>query len=140
MIEREIKFRALDRQMGEWFILSIYELINCESASWCDVDLDTLGEYTGLKDKNGKEIYDGDIQEYEDTKRKFIIKYEPEAMCWCGYFTGVEWNYRNEIKRVDKEEFLIWQLTNQLSRYELDKSIIVGNIYENPELLEELKG
>ena len=68
-------------------------------------------QYTGLKDKNGKEIYEGDIVYIPDMK--FEVKFR-ETICWdCGgNYTGMGY----EISEA----------------YE-----IIGNIYENPELLEK---
>ena len=76
-----------------------------------------LMQYTGLKDKNGKEIYEGDIVQGrikdEGIDVKGIVVY-----CECGYYF---------IK--DKDDEVEICIISDLE--------VIGNIYENPELLEE---
>ena len=69
-------------------------------------------QYTGLKDKNGKEIYEGDI-----VKWKYIIDKV--------FFDEKNGGYIGE--------------SIQINHSTLDEIEVVGNIYENPELLEKLK-
>lgn len=65
---REIKFRAKDCS-GQWVYGDLIHkrhdkeaiLIQDERGLGSDVDTTTIGQYTGLKDKNGKEIYEGDV-------------------------------------------------------------------------------
>lgn len=76
-----------------------------------------LMQYTGLKDKNGKEIYDGDIVKATSTGNQIGI-IEMENGCWNA-------NYEKGTGNI------IWPLALRLH---LDE--VIGNIYENPELLE----
>ena len=55
---REIRFRAKRKDTGEWLY---WNLLDGFSYPKEIIDEDTVGQYTGLKDKNGKEIYEGDI-------------------------------------------------------------------------------
>jgi len=81
---------------------------------WVKVHPDSVGQYTGLKDKNGKEIYDGDIFRDNDT---FIWQvYNEDGMFMA---RGGEYGL---------SEILIEFVTEHCE--------IIGNIYENPELLE----
>lgn len=104
------------------------------------VEEDSVGQYTGLKDKNGKEIYEGDIlsykkiiytncsmEEIEEIKDEVLIElinYRPIASIVKPLSKGVEcFGYDNV-----NNECLILDLQSE----ELE---VVGNIYENPELL-----
>jgi uncharacterized phage protein (TIGR01671 family) len=102
---REIKFRAWDKKARNMIMgLPVHSAV-AQKIVTKSVDLLTnfpseddkfiLMQFTGLKDKNGKQIYEGDVLKYE----KYII--------------NVEWN--EEAGNDDFE--------------------IIGNVYENPELL-----
>ena len=76
-----------------------------------------LMQYTGLHDKNGKEIYEGDIVKvtYKNETEIFEVRYDEENTCFRMYY--------KDLKFLD---FAI---------EEVDLYEVIGNIYDNPELL-----
>ena len=111
---REIKFRAWDARHQKFFIPA--DIANNIASSRPDGDK-KLMQYTGLKDRNGKEIYEGDVVRWlvNDVVRVGIVDY-PED--FGGY----------DMKNLDDE----YHVCNDWMRGEYE---VVGNIYENPELL-----
>ena len=80
-------------------------------------------QYTGLKDKNGKEIYEGDILSYNNGYAVFEVKNEMVRNCSCCHSVW-GWNL-HDAAGPDEDFDHIW--THE----------VIGNIYENPELLEK---
>jgi len=117
---REIKFRGFGHHRG-----MVYDLVTFEGTSpiykmncVCDV----LMQFTGLHDKNGKEIYEGDILTHNKFDEYYICKFED------GQFS-----YK-EFDRHDKSYGNYYYMEQkELERY----CEIIGNIYENHELLEK---
>lgn len=87
--------------------------------SWCPVDPKTIEQSTGLFDKNGKEIFEKDILDYNG--RKVIVK-------WHGSYASFIYEFVDELQNRTTE----WKPL-YLSYYKFE---VIGNIYENPELLE----
>ena len=84
------------------------------------VDKETVGQFTGLHDKNGQEIYEGDI-----------VELKAENGC-CNMLGKIIYdNYDLAFELIDEEgnQEALWYAEQELE--------VIGNIYENPELLEE---
>ena len=127
---REIKFRAWDKElrvMVDWRGMNkfndLYDALDCNHY---DVATATyaLMQYTGLKDKNGKEIYEGDIvKDYNGN-----ILQVSWADCWARYMMSLDGRncmYYLEDYNHNKPDCLARNMR------------IIGNIYENPELKED---
>ena len=133
---REILFRGQMRKKGEKFTIGGYPLDSiwiyggifaasmksdrCIITSYDDckkypVHADTVGQYTGLTDKNGTKIFEGDILKSDDGNIGIIRWYDEEAafLIWC-----------------TNKRRLYYLGDNNFSRIE-----VIDNIYDNPELL-----
>ena len=125
---REIKFRSWDTYNKE--MLEVQELNYADSYNgqpmirttmyndYFDTEDMILMQYTGLKDKNGVEIYEGDIVR--------ILGGEYEQ----GFY---EWDEKVCIKDFIYDGFNLMMTVNQIGNEALE---VIGNIYDNPELLE----
>ena len=128
---REIKFRAWIDGRG-WIEFRLGDLAHntddglwnlegwTEVVSWDDVK--HICQFTGLKDKNGKEIYEGDIVEYEEPSFESEVLRSPVIFI-AGAFglDGTNGHFNPSFYRLGK-----------FAKNDLE---VLGNIYENPELL-----
>lgn len=135
---REILFRGKRKSInkGEWIYGSFVEdtdlnacCIRDKSLVYELVDRETVGQYTGLTDKNGKKIFEGDIV---STKYKlgrggyyvFEVYYNENL---CQFALTINSGSYTKNKQYD------WL---QLTSLKANKVEIIGNIHDNPELLE----
>ena len=136
-MSREIKFRGQTRRKGELIInmagdkceanwvyggifpqnsggdfAIIYEQTSCEKRV---VYADTVGQYIGVDDKNGKEIYEDDIVLSDDGKVGQVQWFEEHLafMIWCVTDNKVYFAYDNDFSNIE----------------------VIGNVYENADLL-----
>lgn len=116
---REIKFRAWNEceKIMECDIQNEYDGDLSCFASYLNNDFWNVMQYTGLKDKNGIEIYEGDIISGGSGRVPTLIKWDNENNCWIAF----------NLRR--KEEHC---LDKYFKKYIGE---VIGNIYENPELI-----
>jgi uncharacterized phage protein (TIGR01671 family) len=121
---RKILFRGKRIDNGEWIqgdlvqfpAHGIVRIVEQEpSYKDAEVDLDTVGQFTGLTDKNGKKIFEGDIIFDPELKENHIVMFDEGGFC-------------------TEEMFLQFYLCFDEMEVE-----VIGNIHDNPELLEVTK-
>jgi len=146
---REIKFRHWDRNFmnydpghepGDIGVTMINEWFEYEEKFNC-----IIMQYTGLKDKNDKEIYEGDICE-------FIVGCERDRYSEinngleCSYvvieYQNMSYGYQvvfPELSHEDDREWSSFWRDEEKTMWNNDYFSVIGNIHENPELLKEKK-
>lgn len=119
---RELKFRVWNKRYSEYIrpdyniIGYIYPLDGTLGVSSGDQDGHIVEQYTGLKDKNGKKIYEGDIVDYNDDGECIgVVEYDAPEFCLNADATN--WA-RMFLKGAPHQR-------------------VIGNIHENPELVKE---
>ena len=130
-MEREIKFRAYHKERKEMFEIASIDFEEKKAAlsngiiKLLNVDFKQfeLLQYTGLKDKNGKEIYEGDIIKYKFPYDKRIKHISPVKFLETEASFGIKDRYENEIPLYTASSNNYFE--------------VIGNIYENKNLLEE---
>lgn len=153
---REIEFRAKDLY-GKWvygfyspriWFPSLEQTPNIKTFTGSDIEIDvkTLGQYTGLKDKNGTKIFEGDVVKFFGMIGKVISQCGSFGICFddCVDYEKfdkfTQKRVGNNFSGVCCDNFIsiyeIWWNLNNLDDY-LYEVEIIGNIYDNPRLLEK---
>lgn len=120
---REIKFRYILRRIYDkeihfkWYYLKQIEQGLSKLFDIENYEILAINQYTGLKDKNDEEIYEGDIINLDNR-----------------YIFHIEWdNDKTGFKPFNNHNILLWW-GDCIESHDIE---IIGNIYENPELLEK---
>lgn len=121
MENREIKFRAWATESRKMIDLKAITPLACDlgllehgDGLFIPFRKDIiLMQFTGLKDKNGKEIYEGDILKYD---------YKKDTVTWETFNEAVEWS--------EMKDYVGFDIHTSMAHYE-----VIGTVYENPELV-----
>lgn len=128
---REILFRGKRRYTGEW-AESVCPLGVMHSGHLCDdFETETVGQYTGLDDKNGKKIFEGDVIRFGN--KNLRVLWNEECFCWYAmtgrfplyYPESQEWN------AID-----IGWIASELPICGYISAEVIGNVYDNPQLVD----
>ena len=137
---REILFRGKQRVNGEWVYgdfmhgnerKSLRDSIfvyDSETQSFDNyvIDSSTIGQYTGLTDKNGKKIFEGDIIKYKNTDG---IKFNGVALTVIG---KVVYNEKNASFAISGKDEIG---AKHYDYFPIKNIEVIGNIHDNPELM-----
>lgn len=136
---REILFRGKRETDGEWIFGSLVKKINsayiiCEKIVGCvvdyteyEVDPETVCQYTGLTDKNGRKIFEGDI-----CGTKFFGKDNGKGQNFSDYdIFKVVYKYGIYLLENNQRQFSAQYIPDMSG----DGIEVIGNIFDNPELI-----
>ena len=148
-MKREIKFRGRRTDNGEWVsgYLIEYNVIrakgiavgtvnmSCECEVRCNgyrVISETVGQFTGLPDKNGKEIYEGDIVRWDycsngEYWRLAVVEINPDIRFNCAPISKIGDIENSTTNIFHYGNFAYTDTENHLE--------IIGNVYNNPKFL-----
>ena len=132
-MNREIKFRGKCTDNGEWVAGSLLQddYGNCmivgfidHHEQWYSVSPETVGQFTGLRDRNGEDIYEGDIlmcigQRKDNNGREYFRKVIFKNGSFC--MSVLEYNSDSTLYSHAVNGKLNWE--------------VIGNIHDNPELM-----
>jgi len=136
---RTIKFRGFNKKRGIWLygnyilnrgahFIAPQEFANGKTWEDYEVEEESIGQFTGLTDKNGKEIYEGDIVQWGDSEHKIkqVVEFRNGAFGYVydtiGSFVPYAANTNFDFAALGTDK-----------RFE-----IVNNIHDNPDLIEKV--
>ena len=123
---RTIKFRAWEKKLKEMITVSTVdfnkEMINTDSLWRYFYEVDLM-QYAGLTDKNGKEIYEGDILSTDLSRPYLVVEFRNGAFMFQCHDTG--------------EDYYDFMTSTGDNSYFTKHHEVIGNIYEDKELLGE---
>jgi len=134
---REIKFRAFDNQTNKYEHWSSEEN-EYDGIFWIMIkrpEFPPPEQYTGPKDKNGKEIYEGDVLQFSDKLEWYrgdVFKHSIRGKSVHEEIKTNHIKYPYERRVIEMPECYEWILSEEIQRY----WEVVGNIHENPELIQ----
>jgi len=134
--QREIKFRAWDEKNKMRIIKSLEDLLQWSAdGNYQNRDMEFVvwEQYTGLKDNNGKEIYEGDIITFTEIDEDSCLGKEDTHTGKVEWIDEIaQWRFIYPSGQRTELHFIVQLPT-------IKSCEVIGNIYENPELLQGLK-
>jgi uncharacterized phage protein (TIGR01671 family) len=141
--KREIIFRGKRIDNGEWLFGDLRHIFHGEyrahivdnsnglnnGVCGLEVDSSTIGQFTGLTDKNGRKIFEGDIIKWKYLCNDHLVYQVVYEKGTAGFVTRRNFNNRDGIDCYSDSVF----------DDDGDMSEVIGNIHDNPELLEVSK-
>lgn len=130
-MNRDIEFRGMhsNKWLYGYLVKSVDDnkfYITVSTDQFYQVKEETIGQYTGLKDKNGKKIFEGDIIDIHQT----VNGYNQFVIVYNNYQFTAE--YYNEKTKRRTHRFYEYDLDELFEINECEKEIeVIGNIYEN---------
>lgn len=141
-MNRKIIFRAKRPDNNDWVYgdllhpscvsagYEIHPYIRDRHACAHEVYKDTIGQFTGLIDSAGKEVYEFDIMKDEGSERLYVVYFNEDSMrfmrCPVEFYDG----NKTLITVHNSQPMDVWRWRN-IKRY------VIGNIHDNPELIKE---
>lgn len=125
---RTIKFRGKSLKDGEWFFGNLFVKdtighthISTPKRGCLIIDPNTVGQFTGLHDKNGDEIYEGDILRFGNSPSDVCeVEWDESVAAFC-----IRFYFERNLGSRPLGEWVICERSVE----------IIGNIHDNPELL-----
>lgn len=145
-MDREIEFRGKDVESSKWLYGSHFtysgedyiipqNLLDIKDYEAYQADQNTIGQFTGLRDKNGRKIYEGDVVRRKDSAYGMadtgVVKFD----CSLGAFVFESENRGRTYRAVFRKHF-----SDNDGKYTIEGTYsyeLLGNIYDNPELLDK---
>lgn len=127
-MNRQIKFRAWDKEHNEFATSSTFRLqsipygFDNHGVIHLNNSLFDYQQFTGLTDKNGTELYDGDLLLVDDHRTVKVIWHEPTASFDTEYISDTKHSIKDRFRGIKNNE---WKW----------RTVKIGNIHEHKELL-----